>query len=107
MTSPFPMQKSVVRFHYGTVLKLRDGAPMPTLTIKGMPDPLYIRLKQRAAENRRSLNSEILVALEQALASGPPDANALLLRADALRATLRVSPLTDARLDAAKAHGRR
>ena len=80
---------------------------MPTLTIKGMPDPLYLRLKERAAEHRRSLNSEILVVLEQAVAATPPDAQALLARADALRSKLRVAPLTDARLRAAKAQGRR
>ena len=80
---------------------------MPTLTIKGMPDPLYRRLKQRAAENRRSLNSEILVALEQVVAAPPLDAQALLARADAIRGKLDLSPLTEARLRAAKAHGRR
>ena len=80
---------------------------MPTLTIKGMPDPLYLRLKERAAENRRSLNSEILVALEQVVATAPPNPQALLARVDALRSKLRVSPLTDARLRAAKAQGRR
>jgi plasmid stability protein len=80
---------------------------MPTLTIKGMPDTLYLRLKQRATENRRSLNSEILVALEQVVATAPPDAQALLARADALRSKLRVSPLTDAQLRIAKAPDRR
>ena len=80
---------------------------MPTLTIKGMPDHLYLRLKERAAENRRSLNSEILVALEQGVASSPPDAQAILARVDALRGKLRVTPLTDASLRAAKAQGRR
>ncbi len=80
---------------------------MPTLTIKGMPDPLYLRLKARAAAHRRSLNSEILVALEQAVTATPPDPKALLARVDALRSTLRVSPLTEARLRAAKAQGRR
>jgi plasmid stability protein len=80
---------------------------MPTLTIKGMPDDLYLRLKARAAEHRRSLNSEILVALEQAVSSPPPDAQALLARADALRATLRTPRLTDATLRAAKNTGRR
>jgi len=80
---------------------------MPTLTIKGMPDPLYLRLKERAAEHRRSLNSEILVALEQVVAAVPPEPQALLARVDALRSKLRVSPLTDARLRTAKALGRR
>ncbi|CAN5913082.1 hypothetical protein BH11GEM1_BH11GEM1_02440 [soil metagenome] len=80
---------------------------MPTLTIKGMPDPLYLRLKERAAEHRRSLNSEILVVLEQVVAAAPQDPQALLARVDALRSTLHVPRLTDARLRAAKARGRR
>ena len=79
---------------------------MPTLTIKGMPDALYRRLKDRAAANRRSLNSEILVALEQAIAGPAPDAEALLARADALRAKVRARPLTDAQLRTAKNSGR-
>ncbi|MGH7719074.1 MAG: FitA-like ribbon-helix-helix domain-containing protein [Gemmatimonadaceae bacterium] len=79
---------------------------MPTLTIKGMPEALYRRLKERAAAHRRSLNSEILVALEQTVAAAPPDAQALLARADALRTSLRVPRLTEARLRAAKAAGR-
>ena len=65
-----------------------------------MPNPLYPRLKERAAENRRSLNSEILVALEQGVAATPPDPKALLARVDALRGKLHVAPLTDGRLRA-------
>ena len=38
---------------------------MPTLTLKNIPDGLHARLKASAARNRRSLNSEILVRLEQ------------------------------------------
>jgi len=60
----------------------------PTLTINGMTDPLYLRLKQRAAAHRRSLNSEIIVVLEPAVAATPPDPNALLARADPLRSKL-------------------
>jgi hypothetical protein len=74
---------------------------------QGHARPLYLRLKQRAAEHRRSLNSEILVALEQVVATAPPDPKALLTRVDAIRSTLRVSPLTEAGLRTAKAHGRR
>ena len=38
---------------------------MPTLTLKNIPDDLHARLKACAARNRRSLNSEILIRLEQ------------------------------------------
>ncbi|MGI8508642.1 MAG: FitA-like ribbon-helix-helix domain-containing protein [Gemmatimonadaceae bacterium] len=82
---------------------------MPTLTIKGMPDPLYHRLKQRAAEHRRSLNSEILVCLDQAVAVAVVDPQAALARADSVRhriQQLHVPRLTDAGLRAAKASGR-
>ena len=79
---------------------------MPTLTIKGMPDALYRRLKERAAVHRRSLNSEILVALEQSVAAPVPDAASLLARADALRGKVRTPRLTDTQLRAAKNTGR-
>lgn len=79
---------------------------MPALTIKSMPDPLYRRLKQRAAAHRRSLNSEILVCLEQAVAAEPANPRTALARADALRQRLHLPRLTDARLRAAKAAGR-
>lgn len=82
---------------------------MPTLTIKSLPDPLYHRLKDRAAEHRRSLNSEILVCLEQAVQTEVPDPEASLARADAVRERLErlhVPRLTDARLRAAKSVGR-
>lgn len=39
---------------------------MATLTIRGVPEDLHERLKDRAEANRRSLNSEILVLLEGA-----------------------------------------
>lgn len=79
---------------------------MPTLTIKSIPELLYRQLKERATEHRRSLNSEVIVCLERAVAGSPPDAHASLAKADALRAKLRVPRLTETRLRAAKAAGR-
>lgn len=60
---------------------------MPTLTLKNIPDDLHARLKASAELNRRSLNSEILVRLEQDL-SRPvldPALHARTLRAFAAR----------------------
>ena len=68
---------------------------MATLTVKNIPDELYERIKQSAAEHRRSINSEIIVCLERALASRRMDPDALLARADALRERAALSPLTD------------
>ena len=42
---------------------------MATLTIKNIPDEVYEQLKQRAARHRRSVNSEVIVCLEQVLGS--------------------------------------
>lgn len=78
---------------------------MPTLTIKGIPDPLYQQLKERAAGHRRSLNSEVLVCLELAMAAEAVDARVALTRADAIRHTVNVPRLTEACLRAAKAFG--
>jgi len=41
-----------------------------SLSIKNVPDDLAQRLRARAARNRRSLQRELLVILEQAAASG-------------------------------------
>jgi hypothetical protein len=79
---------------------------MPTLTLKSIPDELYHRLKDQALENRRSLNSEILVCLERATSAQTVDAQAVLSRADALRESIRVPYLTESRLRAARDKGR-
>jgi len=38
---------------------------MPKITIRNVPDGLHQRLKRRADQNRRSLNSELLDILEK------------------------------------------
>lgn len=40
---------------------------MPKITIRNVPEGLHERLKQRATQNRRSLNSELLMVLEKAV----------------------------------------
>ena len=79
---------------------------MPTLTIKGLPDPLYRRLKQQAEAHRRSLNGEIIVCLERAVGVGRPDPTAWLSEARALRERLRLRPITDRQMRAARQAGR-
>ena len=36
---------------------------MKTLTIRGLPDEVHARLKERAKRNRRSLNQEVIAEL--------------------------------------------
>jgi len=47
---------------------------MPTLTIRSVPEDLHARLKARAGRNRRSLNAETVLLLEQALETLPEEA---------------------------------
>ena len=52
------------RFHNGVYPSSRSH-PVPTnLTLKGIPDEVYARLKASASVNHRSLNSEIIARLE-------------------------------------------
>lgn len=55
---------------------------MATLTIRDVPGEVHERLKARAERNRRSLNSETVLLLEQAIATFPDEAE---LRARYLR----------------------
>jgi len=40
---------------------------MPALTIKNIPDELYLELKHVAEQRHRSINSEVIVCLKRAL----------------------------------------
>ena len=40
---------------------------MPAITVKNIPDALYERLKASASAHHRSINSELIHCLEQAL----------------------------------------
>lgn len=79
---------------------------MATLTIKGIPDALYKKLKARAARERRSINSEVIVCLERELLANRPIAADTLARIDKLREALELPPLTDKLLRDAKDTGR-
>lgn len=79
---------------------------MTTITLKGVPDALHADLKQAAEENRRSLNSEILVRLERTLSTRREEPEALLARLRAARRRVGDAPLTDAQVTAAKRTGR-
>ena len=79
---------------------------MPTLTIKNIPEDLYARLKQSAAQDRRSMNNQIIVCLERALRPSPVDVKQILSRARALRRKTTALTLTDKLLTRAKRDGR-
>ncbi len=58
---------------------------MTTITLKNIPDDLHRRLKERAVRHRRSLNGEILTALEMVVRSEPVDPRAFIARIRGLR----------------------
>ena len=79
---------------------------MPTITVKNIPDNLYEALKMRARLNRRSLNSEILITLEEAAMPRPVDVAALIAKARQLREITADYQLTDELLRQARDEGR-
>lgn len=80
---------------------------MATLTIKNLPDALYAELKARAAEHRRSINSEAILAVERALtAAGAGDPTSLLATLKRSRSRLKGLYLTDKELRTARESGR-
>jgi plasmid stability protein len=67
---------------------------------------LYQRLKLRAVKHRRSLNSEVIVCLEQAVDVPTLDPAAWLADADRLRTKLALPPVNEDSLRRAKVRGR-
>jgi plasmid stability protein len=79
---------------------------MTTLTIKNVPEELYKTIKHQAELHRRSLNSEIIFSLEQAVNIGRTDVVAILKEAKRYRAKTSKIRLTQKQLNAAKNRGR-
>lgn len=80
---------------------------MATITIKNLPDEVHERLKQCAAEHRRSVNSEAIVQLERSLKTAPKrDPRAIIERIRRLNREVPLPDLTDGLLERAKREGR-
>lgn len=79
---------------------------MATITIKNIPDPLYNTLKQIAAENHRSINSEIINLIEKATKSVKIDPNQHLVLARNLREKSKSNMVSDTMLTDMKNEGR-
>lgn len=69
---------------------------MATITVKNIPDDVYRRLKAMAALNRRSINSEVIRAIEEAVAPRGVDVDRLLADARRLREMTAAFPIDDA-----------
>lgn len=79
---------------------------MATITIKNVPDELYEKLKETAAANRRSINSEVIHLIEQAVTARQLDPEAFIARARLLRERTVSYQLTDELLREARTAGR-
>ena len=80
---------------------------MPTtLTLKGIPDDLYVRLKETAQVHRRSLNNEAISVLETVLLPRKATSSDRIVRARALRAAIEGGKFTAKDIDAHKRQGR-
>jgi len=80
---------------------------MPTITVKNIPDDLYAHLKELANLNHRSINSEIIVCIEQALHSRKISPETVITRARQLREKTAKYTITDDEFNKAKRAGRR
>lgn len=59
---------------------------MPTnITIKGIPDDVYEKLKRQAELHHRSVNSEVIVYLKKAVQSNRPDPEQIIASAKKIR----------------------
>lgn len=80
---------------------------MASITVKNIPEDIYERLKQSAKANRRSINGEIIVIIEDAVKSRKIAPEVLLVRARQLREKTADYTITDDEFTLAKQAGRR
>ena len=79
---------------------------MATVTVKNIPDDLYERLKSVAETNRRSINSEIIMCIENAVSSRRINLDEFLENARQLRQLTARHLISDEEFNQAKAEGR-
>jgi plasmid stability protein len=82
------------------------GKDMATVTIKNIPDELYKRLKAVAEVNRRSINSEIIMCIENSIASQKINLDEMLDNVRQLRQLTSGHMISDEAFNKAKAEGR-
>ena len=80
---------------------------MPAITIKNIPEDLYESLKKAAATHHRSINSELIVCLEQILQPRKASAEESIQAAQALRKRVQATNLSADEIDEFKRVGRR
>jgi len=79
---------------------------MYSITVKNIPADIYENLKRSAKANRRSINSEIIVIIEEAVQSKKIAPEEFLVRARQIRAKTAEYKITDDEFTEAKEAGR-
>lgn len=77
-----------------------------TMTLKGVPDDVYVQLKTSADANRRSLNSEAIACLETVLLPRKTSALEHVAAARATRSRLKPGAFKPTDIDRFKRAGR-
>lgn len=78
---------------------------MANLTIKNLPDELYEKIKAIAASNRRSINNEVIVIIENAIEKDPIIYDDAIERVRILREKMNIY-VTEDEINQAKNEGR-
>ncbi len=79
---------------------------MPSITIKNIPDKIYKELKIKAAQNKRSLNNEVLFCLESYLDNRMIDVEELIKEVKKIRAGI-LNKISNKEVIKAKKSGRK
>jgi antitoxin FitA len=102
----FELDKNPIRLHIGFIVKPFGGVYMATVTVKNIPDELYNRLKSVAGINRRSINSEIIMCIENTVISRRINIDEVIENARQLRQLTSGYLISDEGFNQAKAEGR-
>jgi plasmid stability protein len=78
---------------------------MPSITLKNIPETLHQRLRESAERNHRSINGEMLAALDQYVSQQRPNKAQLLTDIRTLRQETALY-VTEEEIDRAKKEGR-
>jgi plasmid stability protein len=78
---------------------------MPSITIKNIPPEIYDKLKKAAESSHRSINSEVIACIEQAVSSQPANPDLLLATARRLRTLTTSYPIISDEFTQAKNEG--
>jgi plasmid stability protein len=84
----------------------QNGTIMANVTVKNIPDSLYKLLQNRAKQNRRSINNEVIVLLERYVTAGNVDFTKVHESAEKARALLKGKMVTEDEINELKSWGR-